>query len=111
MLPMQTELLRQEEVKYREKPVDDLNDVLVPISQPNMTIFSDAEREIIDRIFEELRPYNATAVSDYSHLRSAGWNVREDREDIPYESAFVSTDPAPAEAIELGRQLAAQYGW
>jgi len=30
-------------------------------------------------------------------------------EDIPYESAFCSTDPAPPEAIELGRQLAAQY--
>jgi hypothetical protein len=32
-------------------------------------------------------------------------------EDIPYEAAFVLTDPAPPEAIELGRQLAAEYNW
>lgn len=112
LLPMRTEMLKDREVRFRERPVDDLNDVLVPISQPNVTaVLFDDERKIADEVFDELRPYNATATSDYSHHRSAGWKVVDLREDIPYESAFVLTDPPPAEAIELGRELAAKYGW
>lgn len=112
LLPMRDEMLRDQEVRFRDRSDDDLNDVLVPVSQPNVqTVLSEAERRIADGVFEELRPFNATASSDYSHLKSAGWNVMPDRADIPYESAFVVTDPPPAEAIELGRKLAAQYGW
>lgn len=112
LLPMRGEMLAQGEVRFRGRSDDDLNDVLVPISLPNVEgVLSDDERRIADEVFEELRPYNATVVSDYSHLKSAGWNVMELNDDIPYESAFVVTDPPPAEAIELGRKLAAQYGW
>jgi uncharacterized phage-associated protein len=112
LLPMREEMLAQGEVRFRDRSDDDLNDVLVPISAPNVnSLLSDAERRIVDEVFDELRPYNATATSDYSHHKSAGWKVMPDRADIPYESAFVITDPPPAEAIELGRKLAAQYGW
>jgi hypothetical protein len=112
LLPMRTEMLRDQEVRFRDRSDDDLNDVLVPISEPRLDqVASDAERRIADEVFEELRPFNATASSDYSHLKSAGWNVVDLRDDIPYESAFVVTDPPPAEAIALGRKLAAQYSW
>lgn len=37
--------------------------------------------------------------------------VRISLREVPHETAFISTDPAPAEAIELGRQLAAKYDW
>lgn len=111
MIPMRDELLVREEVRWKPKPENELDDVLVPISQPNPKVFSREELAIMDKVFEDLRPHNAEAVSDYSHLRSAGWKVMEEREDIPYESRFVSTDPAPQEAIDLGRKLAAQYGW
>jgi hypothetical protein len=58
-----------------------------------------------------MRPLNAKAVSDYSHLKSAGWKVVDLKEDIPYESAFIITDPPTQEAIDRGRELAAKYGW
>jgi hypothetical protein len=76
-----------------------------------LALFSEDELRIADAVFEELRPLNAKAASDYSHYRSAGWKVMEEGEDIPYESALASTDPAPTEAIDLGRLLAAKYGW
>lgn len=111
LLPLRDEMVRDQEVEFRTRAADDLNDVLVPISIPNLSGLSEDERRIADEVFEELRPFNATAVSDYSHLKSAGWNVMDFGEDIPYESAFVVTDPPPPEAIELGRTLAAKYGW
>jgi len=112
MLPVRTEMVEADppEAHFQQRPTDDLNDVLVPDIEPDTTLFSEAELEIADAVFEELRPFNATAVSDYSHYRSAGWKVMEFGEVIPWESAFGVTDPAPPEAIELGRELAAKYG-
>jgi hypothetical protein len=110
-VPMRDRLLLDEEVRWKEKPANELDDVLIPISKPNTGIFSADELKIMDAVFEKLRPFNAGATSDYSHVRSAGWQVVEERDDIPYESVFVSTDPAPAEAVELGRELAARYDW
>ena len=111
LLPMQDQMLADGEVRWKEKPQNEWDDVLIPISEPNPDVFSKDELAAMDKVFEELRPLNAEATSDYSHLRSAGWNVVKERNDIPYESAFVSTEPAPQEAIDLGRELAARYGW
>jgi hypothetical protein len=111
LLPIRTEMLSDREVRFRGRSDDDLNDVLVPISEPDPLVLSEDERRIADAVFEELRSFNATASSDYSHLKSAGWKVVRLKDDIPYESVFVVTDPPPAEAIELGRELAAKYNW
>jgi hypothetical protein len=112
LVPMRNQMLGDGEVKYRGRSDDDLNDVLIPISEPHLEeVLSDQERRIADEVFEELRPYNATAVSDYSHLKSAGWNVVKLKQDIPYESGFVITDPPTQEAIDRGRELAAKYDW
>jgi hypothetical protein len=110
-MPMQNDMLKDDEVRWKPKPKNEWDDVLIPVSKPDPSIFSEDEFAIMDKTFDELRPFNAEAASDYSHLRSAGWKVVEEREDIPYESAFVSTDPAPPEAIALGRELAARYDW
>lgn len=111
MLPVRRELIETGEAEFEEREPDDLNDVLVPLRKPNLALFTPDELRVASEVFEEMRRFNAKAISDYSHLRSAGWRVMDDREDIPYEAAFVSTDPAPSEAIELGRELAARYGW
>lgn len=110
MLPVRTEMVEElREARFQERAPDDLADVLVPERQPDLSLFSAEELRIADEVFDELRHFNAKAVSDFAHYRSAGWRVMENGEDIPYESAFCSTDPAPPEAIELGRQLASIY--
>jgi hypothetical protein len=111
LVPVRQELIDSGDVRFQDRPVDDWNDVLEPLREPDLSIFSQDELRIAGEIFEELRHFNATAASDFSHLKSAGWRVVDDQEDIPYESAFTLTDPAPHEAIELGRELAAKHGW
>jgi Antitoxin SocA-like, Panacea domain len=110
MLPVRNEMVEElHEAHFEERPADDLNDVLVADRDPDLTLFSEDELRIAEAVFDELRKFNARGVSDYAHYRSAGWRVMADGEDIPYESALCSTDPAPPEAIEMGRQLAALY--
>ena len=110
LLWVRDELLRDQEVGWKPKQENEWDDVLVPVGEPNMALFGADERAIVDRIFEEMRPLNATASSDLSHKRAAGWRVLNDRETIPYETAFISTKPVPEAAKELGRKLAAFYG-
>lgn len=111
MLPVREELVEKQEAEFEDRGPQDLADVIVPLRAPNLDLFTEEELRIANEVFEELRRFNATEVSDYAHLKSAGWNVMEDHEDIPYEFAFISTEPAPAQIIERGRQLAAAYGW
>lgn len=110
LLWVRDQLLSDREVHWKEKQENEWDDVLIPTGEPNMTLFSEDERAIIDRVFDEMRPLNATASSDLSHEKSAGWRVLENGETIPYESVFISTAPVPEEAKELGRKLAEFYG-
>jgi Antitoxin SocA-like, Panacea domain len=110
MLPVRTEMVEElREAHFEVRGPDDHNDVLVADVEPDLSLFTEDELRIADAVFDELRDFNARAVSDYAHYRSAGWRVMQNGEDIPYESALCSTEPAPAEAIELGRQLASQF--
>jgi hypothetical protein len=111
LVPVRKELVEQGEAELREGSEEDLNVVLIPLGEPQFSSLSDQDRTIADEVFDDLRPYTAIGASDYSHLKSAGWKVVGLQEDIPYESAFVLTDPPPPEAIELGRELAAKFGW
>jgi hypothetical protein len=111
MLPVRNELVELRQAEYQDRGSDDLARVIVPLRAANLDLFSEDELRIANEVFETLRPFNAREVSDYAHLKSAGWRVMDDHEDIPYEFAFISTDPVPPEAITRGRELAAQYGW
>ncbi len=111
MLPVRAEMIDLGEAKFEERTAEDLNDVLVPLVKADLGLFTADELRIVNQVFEEMRPFNAKAISDHSHLKSAGWKVVGLQEDIPYEAAFVVTDPPSAEAIERGRELAAKYGW
>jgi hypothetical protein len=111
MLPVRQELIDANQVELKGHDPTDWNDVIIPKREPDLSLFSRDELRIANQVFDEMRPFNATAISDYSHLKSAGWRVMVDEEDIPYEAAFVMTDPAPPEAIERGRRLAAEYNW
>lgn len=111
MLPVRQELVANREADFEDRGPDDWSKVIVPLRKPDLAVFSEDELRIANEVFEELRPFNAREVSDYAHLKSAGWNVMQDHEDIPYEFAFISTEPASEYAIQRGRELAAIYGW
>jgi hypothetical protein len=103
LLPVRNELIESNEVRFRDD--EDWNQVLEPQREPDMSLFSDDERFIIDEVFEELKPLNATAASDYSHLNSPGWNAADELEDIPYETARIGTQRPPEYVFEFFRKL------
>ena len=70
--------------------------------------FRDDELQIVSSIVDYFRGMSARDVSDISH-REPGWMLAEDREDIPYESAWLSQDPVDQSDEALARQMADNY--
>ncbi|HEY6322816.1 MAG TPA: Panacea domain-containing protein [Thermoanaerobaculia bacterium] len=64
---------------------------LKPHRAPDLSVFSEAELEIVARVIEDLEPLDATDVSQLSHL-FAGWQVVANGEKIPYNSVFVGAE-------------------
>lgn len=111
-LPLQDELVRDElaRLDLRERG-GHTQRVTVPLSPSDPRVFLPEEIEIIEAVMEELRPYDATGSSDYSHERSAGWQVVDEGALIPYHTAIVSTEPVPQEDLERARDYVRMRGW
>ena len=66
----------------------------IALRSPDLRAFSGQEVALIDRLIEELWPLGAGDVSDLSH-NALGWQLAQDREEIPYGTVFVeSIEPA-----------------
>ncbi len=73
------------------------------VSKPDTGLFSEPELDIIERAANELAGLSAKEVSDWSHERP-GWKVTRDRQQIPYEMAFMwYDDPVSHADIEWAR--------
>jgi len=103
LLPVREELIDSRQARFRDG--EDWNQVLEPLREPDMSLFNEEERFIIDEVYEELRKFNATAASDYSHKNSPGWNAADELEDIPYATARISTERPPEHVFEFFRKL------
>lgn len=75
------------------------------------SFFSADELALVDEIIEWLGPKSADRVSDLSHEKSPGWNLVELREDIPYATSLIATDPPSPRMVARGRELAERFGW
>ena len=74
------------------------------------SILTTAELEIVDAVLAELRDLNASQVSALSHL-DTGWRLARDREDIPYETVYISDrEPTPSERSAWERAVAERRG-
>ena len=82
---------------------------IVPHREADLDFFSKQELSIVRDVVEEFWTYNARGISDYSHEEWA-WKVTADLEDIPYYTAWVSSEPLTAEQVEKGRAIAASLG-
>ena len=111
---MRDELIRWDQIEVERRMVVDHPQDVVRLKniEPNMSRFTPEEIELIDRIIEKMRRYNNKEVSDLSHERAAGWNVAENfGDEIPYETAFVSTDPVPEEDLLRAQEFVREQGW
>lgn len=78
---------------------------IVPLRKADTSIFSPEEKEIVDETISALWNMSARQVSDLSHTE-VGWRVAQRGEIIPYETAWLSTDPIPQDAEEYWRSVA-----
>ena len=112
ILPVEEELVRWGEAEFEVRDYHGLKQSrLVPRREPDLSLFTVEELELVDRAIKAFWGMDATTLSQISHEESKGWQIVGDRADIPYGSVFLSTEPPPADAVERGRQLAAQHRW
>ncbi len=84
---------------------------LLPLREPNLSLFEDWQIQIVDKAIEYLWNKSATDVSDWSHLY-AGWKFTPDSLDIPYSSVFwkdpkdiTISEKTKKRAIEVARRI------
>lgn len=71
---------------------------LIPLREPDLSVFSPEEIDLVRQVIDELWELNATEVSDLSH-RFVGWQATETGEEIPYGTVFVG-EPRPLSGAE-----------
>ncbi|MES2543529.1 MAG: type II toxin-antitoxin system antitoxin SocA domain-containing protein [Bacteroidota bacterium] len=64
----------------------------LPLEKADLTKLKASEKEIIDRVIEQMSDWSASAVSNYSH-KDIPWMASKDGEEINYELAFYREPP------------------
>lgn len=111
LLPIQKELVKKRDAYMFERPhFGHTQKRLLARRQPDLTLFSGEEIAVVDEVMGALRGWNATNVSLLSHNLSV-WASAGDRQEIPYETVFVSNKPPNPSDIRRGIELALKHGW
>ncbi len=64
----------------------------LPLEKADLTELKASEKEIIDRVIEQMSDWSAAAISNYSH-KDLPWEVTDEGKDISYELAFYREAP------------------
>jgi hypothetical protein len=75
---------------------------LVPLRPPRIEAFDETELTMVGQVAE--------ALSGHSHTNVLGWQLSREREEIPYESSFLSTSTPDRAELDHGAKLAANLG-
>ncbi|MCW3041869.1 MAG: hypothetical protein JWL57_27 [Actinobacteria bacterium] len=75
---------------------------LLPLRAPRQEDFEETELTLVAEVADALR--------GHSHTSVLGWQLAEEREEIPYESAFLSTSTPNRAELDRGAKLAADLG-
>ncbi len=111
LLPAREELITQGRIALKEKSY--FNRVQKRLSltsgeASNPEMFSPDERNVIDEVIRFFWGKSAREVSDYSH-REPGWLAAGEREQIPYETAWMNPEPIDQETEEFALEIAKEY--
>ncbi|MBK8874603.1 MAG: DUF4065 domain-containing protein [Bacteroidetes bacterium] len=64
----------------------------MPLVKADLTELRASEKEVIDRVIDQMSDWSATTISDYSH-KDLPWEVTDQGKDISYELAFYREVP------------------
>lgn len=83
---------------------------LLALREPDVDVFSAKQLDLIHEVVDELWDRTAREVSDLSH-DFLGWQLAEEGEDIPYETALLAPpEPPSGPELEYARRLARERG-
>lgn len=77
----------------------------LPLEKANLTQLKASEKEIIDRVIEQMSDWSAAAISNYSH-KDIPWLASKEGDEIDYELAFYRE--APFSVRNYGNEIEAQ---
>ena len=60
--------------------------------KPDLTVINGAEKEVIDRVIEQMSDWSASAITGYSH-KDMPWLASKEGDEIDYELAFYREHP------------------
>jgi hypothetical protein len=109
---IQAEMVEDAEVELVQTPRYVFQQIrTIPCRKADLAAFTADEIALVDEVIDALGPLNASQASELSHRMSLGWQIVEDREEIPYSTIFLS-DEVPDEEHEARIiDLARQHGW
>ena len=64
----------------------------LPLTKANLTELKASEKEVIDRVIEQMSDWSASAISNYSH-KDMPWLASKEGDEINYELAFYRDAP------------------
>lgn len=77
----------------------------LPLEKANLTQLKASEKEVIDRVIEQMSDWSASAISAYSH-KDMPWQASKEGDEIDYELAFYRE--APFSVRNYGNEIEAQ---
>lgn len=71
----------------------------LPLVKADLTELKASEKDVIDRVIEQMSDWSAIAISEYSH-KDLPWEVTDEGKDISYELAFYREFPYSVRVYE-----------
>jgi len=106
------ELVDEGAIRIEERPRGSVKQrVTIPLRKADLKSFTQQELDVIDEVVATLKQATARHISRVSHVRSPGWNLVRQDEDIPYSTALVDIEPPSEQTLTRFRALAAERGW
>jgi len=86
-------MIENEELKrIKTEYYDKTQTRYIPLIKPDLTILKASEKEVIDRVIEQMSDWSASAISNYSH-NDMPWKASKEGEEISYELVFYRDAP------------------
>jgi transcriptional regulator with XRE-family HTH domain len=87
------QMIESEQIKrIKTAYFDKIQTRYIPLAKADLTELKASEKEVIDKVIEQLSDWSASAISNYSH-KDIPWIASKEGEEINYELAFYREAP------------------
>ena len=87
------QMIESEQIKrIKTEYFDKIQTRYIPLAKADLTELKASEKEVIDKVIEQLSDWSAAAISNYSH-KDMPWLASKEGEEINYELAFYRDAP------------------